>query len=97
MIQKACKPAAVAIGSKYEPASVSAGLPSGSSGPGSLGSLASVRVKPRQQSSANFLSNDEPLLDEMMADEVVLRMMNRDGVVADQLLSMLDRVRANLA
>lgn len=92
MIQNACKPAATALGPKYESASVSNGLTSGSSGPGHSG-----RVMPRRQSAPNFLSNDEPLLDDMMADEVVLRMMNRDGVAADQLLSLLDRVRANLA
>ncbi|HSV28915.1 MAG TPA: hypothetical protein VLL76_05135 [Candidatus Omnitrophota bacterium] len=50
----------------------------------------------RMNRSADFLGNAEPGLDEMMADEVIRRVMARDGVAADQLLSMLDRVRHNL-
>lgn len=70
----------------YEPrASVTSGMNAGSIGRG------------QRYRSSLFLGNDEPSLDEMLSDEVVVRLMDRDGVAADQLRSMLDRVRANLS
>lgn len=50
----------------------------------------------RLNRSADYLGNAEPALDEMMSDEVIRRVMARDGVAVDQLLSLLDRVRSNL-
>ena len=47
--------------------------------------------------SGDFLGNSEPPLSEMMADEVIRRMMARDGVAVDQLMSLMDRVRGNLS
>lgn len=46
--------------------------------------------------SAGFLGNAEPSLDEMMSDEVIRRVMARDGVAADQLLTMLENVASRL-
>lgn len=84
MIQNACKPATVA---SFEPLSaVSSGM--------NAGSIARGGAHQRRPSS--FLGNDEPSLEDMLSDEVVVRLMDRDGVVADQLRSMLDRVRASL-
>ncbi|MGE5546877.1 MAG: hypothetical protein ACM33T_08270 [Solirubrobacterales bacterium] len=45
---------------------------------------------------ADFQGNAEPSLDEMISDEVVRRVMARDGVAVDQLLSLLDQVRLSL-
>lgn len=46
--------------------------------------------------SADFMGNAEPSLDEMLSDEVMRRVMARDGVAADQLLTLLDDVRSRL-
>lgn len=51
---------------------------------------------PRVGHSANFLGNGEPSLDEVMADEAVMRLMARDGVKPEQLRAMLERIRDNL-
>lgn len=51
---------------------------------------------PRIGHAANFLGNGEPSLDEVMADEAVMRLMARDGVKPEQLRAMLERVRENL-
>lgn len=40
--------------------------------------------------------DSEPPLAEMMADDVMQRVMARDGVGAEQLLSLLDEVRTRL-
>ena len=48
------------------------------------------------RTSPGFLGVGEPPLAELMADEVVRRMMARDGVKADQLLSLIDEVRLRL-
>jgi hypothetical protein len=40
--------------------------------------------------------DSEPLLADMMADDVVRRVMARDGVAVEQLLSLLDDMRARL-
>lgn len=43
-----------------------------------------------------FLGIGEPPLAELMADDVVRRLMARDGVGAEQLLSLIDEVRSRL-
>ncbi len=48
------------------------------------------------RSAACFLGNGEPPLAEVMGDDVVRRMMARDGVQPDQLLSLIDAVRTRL-
>ena len=48
------------------------------------------------RSAVAFLGNGEPPLAEVMDDEVVRRMMARDGVQPDQLLSLIDAVRNRL-
>lgn len=48
------------------------------------------------RSGSAFLGIGEPPLAELMADEAVRRLMARDGVLADQLLSLIDEVRNRL-
>ncbi|MDA8232013.1 MAG: hypothetical protein M0006_11810 [Magnetospirillum sp.] len=43
-----------------------------------------------------FMGNSEPALADVMADDVIRRVMARDGVRADQLLSLIDQVRTRL-
>jgi hypothetical protein len=49
-----------------------------------------------QRPRATFLANSEPSLDDVMADDVVRRLMARDGVGVADLLSLIDRVRPHL-
>lgn len=51
----------------------------------------------RTNRTSSFLGNSEPPLSEMMSDDVIRRMMARDGVAVDQLMSLIDRVRGNLS
>lgn len=51
----------------------------------------------RANRTSDFLGNSEPPLSEMMSDEVIRRMMARDGVAVEQLMSLIDRVRGNLS
>ena len=44
----------------------------------------------------NFEGNDEPSLDELMDDDVVRRVMARDGVQPDQVWSLMDSMRNRL-
>lgn len=46
---------------------------------------------------SRFLANAEPPLDEMMSDEVMRRVMARDGVEVTALMSLIDEVRGRLA
>jgi hypothetical protein len=48
------------------------------------------------RAGTRFLGIGEPPLAELMADEVVRRLMARDGVGAEQLLSLIDEVRSRL-
>ncbi len=48
------------------------------------------------RSGALFLGNAEPGIEEMMADDVIRRVMDRDGVGVDQLRSLMDEVRTRL-
>jgi hypothetical protein len=61
---------------------------------------ASVAVFPRALHSARkglpFMGNLEPSLDEVMDDDVVRRVMARDGVDADHLRSLIAEVRTRL-
>lgn len=44
----------------------------------------------------NFEGNDEPSLDELMGDDVMRRVMARDGVQPDQVWSLMDVMRNRL-
>ncbi|MBC7950432.1 MAG: hypothetical protein H7Z12_01255 [Rhodospirillaceae bacterium] len=50
----------------------------------------------RARSGRDFEGNGEPSLDELMGDEVIRRVMARDGVQADQLRSLMDHMRNRL-
>lgn len=39
-----------------------------------------------------FLGNDEPSLDDLLADDVLKRLMARDGVAAEQLRQLADHI-----
>jgi hypothetical protein len=43
-----------------------------------------------------YAGNAEPSLDEVIGDPMVRHLMDRDGVVVDSLLSLLDEVRLRL-
>lgn len=61
---------------------------------GSARTALSVGV--RGSSAFSFEGNGEPSLDEMMGDEVIRRVMARDGVQPDQLRSLMDHMRNRL-
>jgi hypothetical protein len=44
----------------------------------------------------DFEGNDEPSLDELMGDDVIRRVMARDGVQPDQVWSLMDAMRNRL-
>lgn len=46
--------------------------------------------------AVDFEGNDEPSLDELMDDDVVRRVMARDGVQPDQVWSLMDALRNRL-
>jgi hypothetical protein len=50
----------------------------------------------RADRAADFEGNDEPSLDELMGDDVVRRVMARDGVLPDQVWSLMDVMRNRL-
>lgn len=60
------------------------------------GSAPVFAVGMRAFRSAEFMGNAEPSLDELLSDEVVRRVMARDGVGQDQLLTLLEDVRNRL-
>lgn len=48
------------------------------------------------RAASHFLGNAEPPLDELMGDPMVRRLMDRDGVEMDSLLTLIDTVRDRL-
>jgi hypothetical protein len=50
-------------------------------------------VPVRADRAADFEGNDEPSLDELMGDDVMRRVMARDGVLPDQVWSLMDVMR----
>jgi hypothetical protein len=50
----------------------------------------------RSRTQWDYEGNGEPSLDELMGDEVIRRVMARDGVQPDQLMSLLDHMRDRL-
>lgn len=54
--------------------------------------VASVRAA----KAVMFEGNDEPSLDELMGDDVIRRVMARDGVQPDQVWSLVDVMRNRL-
>lgn len=61
------------------------------------GSAQSVFVaNARAAKVMTFEGNDEPSLDELMGDDVMRRVMARDGVQPDQVWSLLDVMRNRL-
>ncbi|MCR6629623.1 MAG: hypothetical protein NVV74_05950 [Magnetospirillum sp.] len=50
----------------------------------------------RPSRAVNFEGNDEPSLHELMDDDVVRRVMARDGVQPDQVWSLMDSMRNRL-
>lgn len=47
----------------------------------------------RERKSSSFLGNDEPSLDELLGDEVMRRVMARDGVQPDHVRALAGFVR----
>jgi len=82
MMHSACPPAATPRESRgsVQPAFVQ----------GKLGAPA------RTAMTLKFEGNDEPTLDELMDDDVVRRVMARDGVHPDQVWSLMDTMRNRL-
>lgn len=87
MMHSTCSPAAA-------PRDCRAGVQS-TLGPSTVGQnvLAARAVKMRK---ADFLGNDEPSLDELMDDDLVRRVMARDGLQPHQVWSLLDDMRLRL-
>jgi hypothetical protein len=50
----------------------------------------------RARAQWDYEGHGEPSLDEMMDDEVIRRVMARDGVQPDQLMSLMDHMRNRL-
>jgi hypothetical protein len=50
----------------------------------------------RPQRASLFLDGAEPSLDEVMGDPMVRRLMDRDGVEVDSLLTLIEEVRHRL-
>ncbi|MBX9634636.1 MAG: hypothetical protein K2X44_06610 [Magnetospirillum sp.] len=50
----------------------------------------------RARNGRDFEGNGEPSLDELLGDEVIRRVMDRDGVQADQVWSLMDQMRNRL-
>lgn len=50
----------------------------------------------RASRAVDFQGNDEPSLDELMDDDVVRRVMARDGVQPDQVWSLMNAMRDRL-
>lgn len=57
------------------------------------GAPASFALGMRSRNSSHFLGNSEPSLDELLADEVLRRVMARDGVEPEKLRALADHVR----
>lgn len=53
-------------------------------------------LKGRADRAPDFEGNDEPSLDELMDDDVVRRVMARDGVEAHQVWTLIDTMRNRL-
>lgn len=56
----------------------------------------SFGLKGRADRAQDFEGNDEPSLDELMDDDVVRRVMARDGVEAHQVWTLIDTMRNRL-
>lgn len=50
----------------------------------------------RATKAEEFEGNGEPSLDELMDDDVIRRVMARDGVLPDQVWSLIDAMRTRL-
>jgi hypothetical protein len=51
-------------------------------------------VKMRNREASHYLGNDEPSLDELLGDDVLRRVMARDGVQPDHVRALAGYVRA---
>jgi hypothetical protein len=60
------------------------------------GGVAAFTVGAPRSRAADYLGNIEPSLDEILADEVIRRVMARDGIGADQVRALLEDVRERL-
>lgn len=47
----------------------------------------------RKVKRIQYLGNDEPSLDDLLSDEVLMRLMTRDGVAADQVRNLAGHIR----
>lgn len=54
-----------------------------------------VGLRPARATSL-FLGNNEPPLSDVVADPMIRRLMDRDGVELDALITLMDTVRARL-
>lgn len=55
-----------------------------------------LAVRAAKARTVNFLGNDEPSLDELMEDDLVRRVMARDGLQPHQVWSLMDDMRVRL-
>lgn len=55
---------------------------------------ASFALGMRARNSTHFMGNDEPSLDELLADDVLRRVMARDGVQPEYLRALAAHVRS---
>lgn len=49
---------------------------------------------PQSRMPRHFLGNAEPALDELLSDDVMMRLMARDGVVAEQVRDLVGFIPA---
>lgn len=47
----------------------------------------------RKVKRVQYLGNDEPSLDDLLSDDVLMRLMARDGVAADQVRCLIGHIR----
>lgn len=57
------------------------------------GTPASFTLGMRSRNSRHFLGNDEPSLEDLLADDVLRRVMARDGVEPENLRALAEHVR----
>lgn len=60
--------------------------------PGSRSNATAFAVA-RKLKRVQYLGNDEPNLDDLLSDDVLMRLMARDGVAAEQVRNLADHIR----
>lgn len=57
------------------------------------GTTHTFSVAARNRKASHYLGNDEPSLDELLGDEVIRRVMARDGVQPDHVRALASFIR----